>query len=277
MCYILIAGGDMRQIMLSKMLEQRGFKVSITGFDKLVSDTGVKHIPDYIFLPIPYKNEDGSIKTPFSEHKLILADIVDEYPGSMYILGNCDDSAKSTFANKARYFDILQNEAFLIRNALLTAEGAICACMKNTESALSDTRCLVIGYGRIGKFLCRLLKAFTPEVTATARKDKDLELIIAEGFRAVNTENVKHALPEADLIFNTVPYHVLGEGELRSINKSSKIIELASAPYGMDMELAKKLGVSVQLEPGLPGRYFPDSAAKAMLHAFEGEELKKWN
>jgi hypothetical protein len=28
----------------------------------------------------------------------------------------------------------------------------------------------------------------------------------------------------------------------------------------------------VQIEQGLPGRYFPASAAKAILRAFEGEE-----
>lgn len=276
MYYILITGGDMRQIMLSKMLEQKGYEVSITGFDKIGADTGVVHKPDYIFLPIPYKNQDGSIKAPYSERTLQLADVVDEYPDSMYIMGGCDDPAKSAFSGRAKYFDLLQYEPFLIRNALLTAEGAIYACQKGSDSSLCEKKCIVIGYGRIGKFLCRLLSAFTPIVTATARKDKDLELIDADGFRAVHTGNVKDVLPEADLIFNTVPFHVLGEKELMCINKSAKIIELASAPFGLDMELAKKLGVCVQHEPGIPGRYFPASAALAMLHAFEGEEIKEW-
>lgn len=274
---ILIAGGDMRQIMLAKMLKTRGHDVSITGFDKLGANTSIESTPDFIFLPIPYKNEDGSVKTPFSESKLALSDIVNSFPDSMYIMGSCDDSAKSTFVGKVKYFDLMQNESFLIRNALLTAEGAICACLKNTDTALCDTRCLVIGYGRISKFLCRLLKSFSPDVTAAARKDKDLELILADGYHAVHTEKIKHALPEADLIFNTVPFHVFKEDELKYINRESKVIELASAPYGMDMELAKKMGVNVQLEPGLPGRYFPVSAAKAILHVFEGEEIKEWN
>ena len=54
--------------------------------------------------------------------------------------------------------------------------------------------------------------------------------------------------------------------------KGAKYIELASAPYGMELELAKNMGVVVQLEAGIPGRYFPESAAKAILYAFEGEE-----
>jgi len=41
----------------------------------------------------------------------------------------------------------------------------------------------------------------------------------------------------------------------------------------MDLELAKIMGVNVQMESGLPGRFFPASAANAVLRAFEGEEL----
>jgi dipicolinate synthase subunit A len=273
---IFIAGGDMRQIMLAKMLAQRDYKVGISGYDKIGADAVLAGEPDYIFLPIPYRNADGSIKTPYSDEKLLLPDIVVRYPDSFFILGGCDEAAKKVFGSKTRFFDVLQEETFLIRNALITAEGAVCACLKTTDRALCDMKCVVIGYGRIGKFLCRLLKAFSPYVTATARKEKDLELILADGLCAVHTDNLRCALPEADIVFNTVPFHIFGEAELKSVDRDAKIIELASAPYGMDMELAKKLGVKVQIEPGLPGRYFPYSAAKAVLHAFEGEEIKKW-
>lgn len=268
---ILIAGGDMRQVMLARLLKNRGCDVYITGFNKLGIENNMVAKPDYVFLPIPYKNADGSIKTPYSDTKLFLSDIVSKYPESAYILGDCDDTAKSIF-NSIRYTDLLQNERFLIRNAMLTAQGAVCAYLKNTDSALCDKTCLVIGYGRIAKFLCRVLRSCNAEIIATARKDKDLELIWSEGYRALHTKDIKQALPEADVIFNTVPFQVLGEEEISCIKQGAKYIELASPPYGMDLERAKRMGVDVQLEAGIPGRYFPASAAKAALHAFEGEE-----
>lgn len=268
---VLIAGGDMRQIMLAKLLEQRGYDVYMAGFEKKGLSKEVLTKPDYVFLPIPYKNEDGSIKAPFAQNPLYLADIVNEYPDSAYILGGCDTAAKKLFGETIPYSDLVQNEAYQIRNALLTAQAAVCAYLKNTDAALCDTTCLVIGYGRIGKFLCKLLRACSADIVATARKDKDLELIWSEGYRALRTKDLKLGLPEADVVFNTVPFHIIGEAEMGSAKRDARFIELASPPYGMDMEMAKKSGVNVQIESGLPGRYFPASAAGAILRAFEGE------
>ena len=176
---------------MPKLLEKKGYDIYITGFDKLGIEKGLVSNPDYIFLPVPYKSTDGSIKTPYSEKRFQLGYIVSRYPESSYLLGGCDDTAKSIFGG-TKYTDILKNETFLIRNALLTAQGALCAHLKNTESALCDQTCLVIGYGRISKFLCRLIRAYNAKIIATARKErKDLALIRAEGFEAAHTNDIK--------------------------------------------------------------------------------------
>ncbi len=166
----------------------------------------------------------------------------------------------------------MQNEAYQVRNAMLTAQGAVCAYLNNTDAALCDKACLVTGYGRISKFLCRLLRACGADVTVCVRKDKDIELISLEGYRAARIKDLSDTLTRAQVIFNTVPFHIFGEEEIKNIDKESKYMELASPPYGLDIETARSMGVGVQLEPGLPGRYFPASAAKAILRAFEGED-----
>lgn len=269
---MLIAGGDMRQVMLAKLLEEKGHQVWMAGFEKMGILNKADSKPDYIFLPIPYKNEDGSVKAPFAGGKLNLFDIVNAYPDSAYLLGGCDAAAKKLFGDNIKYTDLMQNEAYQIRNALLTAQGAVCAYLNNTDAALCDKTCLVTGYGRISKFLCRLLRACSSEVITAARKDKDIELITLEGYRAARISDMKETLPEADVIFNTVPFHVFGKAETACMKKGAKYIELASPPYGTDMESAKSMGIDVQMEPGIPGRFFPASAAKAILRAFEGEE-----
>jgi dipicolinate synthase subunit A len=169
--------------------------------------------------------------------------------------------------------DLLENEAFVVRNALLTAQGTVCAFQQTSESALCDLRCAVVGYGRIAKFLCRLLAAHGARLTVTARRESDLALIDAERMRAVHIRRLAQVLPEADAVFNTVPHHVFGEEELRAIRPGVTLMELASPPYGMDLRLAEELGVSVRVESGLPGRYFPVSAARVMLCAFESEDI----
>jgi len=269
---IMIFGGDKRQIALSDFLSKKGYDVHITGFEKLGLPDEQMDLPNYVFLPVPYKDKEGYIKALYAKDKYRIADVVRKYPQSVYILGGCDEAAKKLFENCIRYIDLLQDEAFLIDNALLTAEAAICAYMKDSDTALCGAKCVVAGFGRISKFVCRLLRAYSAKVTAAARKDKDIALIHAAGMRAVYTKNLKHVLFDADVVFNTVPHHVFLEDELKSINKTAKVIELASPPYGMDIRLAGKLGVDVSIESGLPGRYFPSSAAGAILRAFEREE-----
>jgi dipicolinate synthase subunit A len=270
---ILIIGGDRRQLALAGLLREKGHRVSLWGFDKLGACYEPMDSPDTIFLPVPYCNTDGSLKAPYTEEKLKLQDIVNRYPECVYFLGGCDAAAREVFGGRIRYIDLMADEAYQVENALLTTQAAVCAFLQTSEVALCDMHCVVVGYGRIAKFLCHLLVAHGAQVTATARKESDLVLIRLERMNAVPTSRLARALPEADVIFNTVPHHVFGEEELKSIRHGVMMIELASPPYGVDLKLAEEAGVCVRIESGLPGRYFPASAANAILHTFESEEI----
>lgn len=265
MKHIHIIGGDMRQIFLADMLRADGYTVSMAGFEQLGTPSEKPDSADIVFLPVPYKDKNGHIKAPYATRKFSLGDVVGAYPNSAYVIGRCDSEAGQMLGECV---DLLADETFIIDNAVLTAEGAICAYLNASDTALWGAKCVVIGYGRIGKILARLLRSFTRNVTVTARKDKDLALIEAAGLRAVHTADVRQALVDADVIFNTVPHHVLGQHDLTDIPKGADVMELASPPYGVDMDLARQLGVDVRIESGLPGRYFPKSAAAAMLRAF---------
>ena len=218
-------------------------------------------MPIMFFLPVPYQDGRGNIKTPYSDIPITLQEVAGRYPRSVYYLGRCDDAAKAAFGSTIRYVDLLRNEPFLMDNAQLTAQAAVAVYAQHMDTALCDTRCVVIGYGRIAKHLCALLRVFGADVTATARKEKDLAAIRAELMDAVHTGDVHRVLADADVIWNTVPARVLGERELACI-RGAAVIELASPPYGMDMAQAKKMGVGVRIESGLPGRVFPNSAAR---------------
>ena len=268
---ILIAGGDMRQVRLAEMLRDRGYTVHITGFDKLGTADDWTDAAGWVFLPVPYRTPEGDIKAPFSGEKIRLDDITARYPYSAYMLGGMDATAQAALKGR-RIFDLLKDEAFLVYNAILTAQGAICAYLKDSETALYGARCVVTGYGRIAKLLGTLLKANAAKVIVVARKYSDLEVIRAEGMTALHISALGKALQNADVVFNTVPERIFGEEELKSIPAHARIIELASPPYGLNIAQAKEMGLNARIEAGLPGRYFPTSAAGAMLHAFEREE-----
>ena len=52
--------------------------------------------------------------------------------------------------------------------------------------------------------------------------------------------------------------------DLRAFKDSCILLELASAPGGIDENAANDLGLDLSILRGLPGRYAPESAAKAI-------------
>ena len=159
------------------------------------------------------------------------------------------------------------DEGFLLANAELTAEGAIFRAMQHQGSALMGSTCTVTGFGRIARALVKRLTAMGAFVIVCARSEKQMQSAHEMGAHPVPLARLGTAAAQSDVIFNTVPARVMGEDVLHAVGKDALIIELASAPYGMDMELASRLGVAVALESGLPGRYAPYEAGAALFEA----------
>ena len=269
---VLIAGGDRRQLALARLMKDKGYHVSLTGFDMLGYEDEPPESPEIVLLPVPYRVPDG-FNAPFAKIRPSLEDLVRRYPRGVWFLGCCDAAAREAFGGQIRYVDLMNNEAYQTKNALLTAQAAVCAFHQSSDTALCDLHCLVTGYGRIARFLSRLLAAHGAWVTVAARRESDQVLAEAERMNAVHLREMAKVLPETDAIFNTVPSHIFDEEALLRIRPDAVYMELASSPYGADIELAKEMGIDVQMEQGLPGRYFPVSAAKTILHAVESEEI----
>ena len=172
-----------------------------------------------------------------------------------------------------RIVDLWADEALLSDNARLTAEGAVASAMTASSSALSDLRCLVIGWGRIGRALAELLVALGARVTVASRSAAGRNRAAERGAEAADTARIGEALPGHGLIFNTAPAMVLDEAALRRADRDAMFIELASPPYGIDLPAAWRLGLRAWREPGLPGRYCPHSAALALLRGIERRGL----
>ena len=73
---------------------------------------------------------------------------------------------------------------------------------------------------------------------------------------------MKNNLCKMDLIFNTVPFQILDKSTLILLNRNTLIIDLASAPGGVDYDIAKKLGIKAILASALPGKVAPNTAAE---------------
>lgn len=168
-------------------------------------------------------------------------------------------------AQNVVYFDYYNDECFTIRNAYLTAEGALSIAMNELEKDIKNTSFAIFGYGRIGSALGEMLSACRGSVTVYARRDETLTIASERGLKTQYISNDSEL--DYDIIFNTVPARVITNEQILSLNESALLIELASAPGGFDSEIAEQSGIKVIKAGGLPGKYAPRSAGKAVAEA----------
>lgn len=147
-----------------------------------------------------------------------------------------------------------QSEAFLKKNAYLTAEGAICLYYNEKQETLLSKKAVILGYGRIAKYLSKMLKGQGANVYAFARRDEVKSEIILDGINSVELDEIESLNP--DVIFNTIP------AEIYSYESNVTKIELAS-------KSGFKYNKNVINGGGLPGKMFPKTAAKIIY-----EEIK---
>ena len=266
---IAILGGDLRQVYLAKMLLEDGNNVVTWGLDQ---GSAPENVPlnaalerDILILPLPVFR-DGRLNLPLTETELRAEQLWPRLRYDQLLLGGMTGELGAQLMTDfgLTLLDYYAREEVQVASAVPTAEGALQLAMESTDRTLLGSRCLVIGYGRIGKLLADRLLALGAEVTVSARKYGDLAWIDAWGCHSLRTGALAGELNRFDLIFNTAPAPILDGARLRETREDCVIIELASAPGGVDLAKAQQLGRQVIQAPGLPGKVAPRSAATAV-------------
>lgn len=180
-------------------------------------------------------------------------------PGTRIFGGRLHDTAGKMRQAGLEPIDYMTLEPVAVANAVPTAEGAIQIAMEQMPSTLQNSQCLVIGWGRIGKLLAGKLKALGAKVTVSVRRAEDAAMVQALGMQSDLTGVYANGLPYA-LIVNTVPAMVLGQKALERTVPDVCIIDLASAPGGVDFPAAERLKRTAVLALGLPGKVAPKTA-----------------
>lgn len=189
--------------------------------------------------------------------KLLLTDgheITDPASADMVISPPWDPSARYA-----------RREEYQIAIARLTAEGAI--ALLRPETGLSGAHILLLGYGRIARLLARELQKAGALVTAAARSGEQRAWAEAEGIEALPLDALSGALDRFDVIIGTIPAPVLTEPLLALVRKDALLLELASAPGGIDAAAAHERGLRYIRAPGLPAKYAPERAAVILRDA----------
>lgn len=282
----LIVGGDKRISILAKELYKDGNSVytyaneveDITEIDKI--ENIINYPYDIVISSMPLTKDNKNVYAPLSIKKVSLEELKEISKGKKFIAGkipqdfeNIQNEKNITMTNNIKEdkkiqsngikcFDFLKDETTTILNTIPTAEGAIQIAMEETDYTITNMKALVIGFGRVGKTLANMLRRIGIEVYCEARKETDLAWIKAYGYKSIPLEKMKNSLCKMDIIFNTVPFQILDKSTLILINRNTLIIDLASAPGGVDYDVAKKLGIKAIFASALPGKVAPNTSAE---------------
>lgn len=278
---ISIIGGDMRSLAVAKRLASSYDNINIFG----IRLGGVSEINGVEFkdeledalggasaavLPLPSSVDGVSLNCPLYEpsERPRLGEILKHIPENCLIIGGkLPESFVRAAENKGfRVIDYFESEDFQIKNAYTTAEAALSVAMNRLDRNIRGSRIAVTGYGRIAKHLCSLLMALGANVTVAARRDSDLFWAESFGCDTVKITATKGSLAPLesgyDVIYNTVPSWLFDRDFLLKVDKNTFIVDLASAPGGVDICAAKELGANVSWATSLPGKYAPRSAGE---------------
>lgn len=279
-----VLGGDLRQSYLARLLREDGWDVAAWGLEKSGMECPVPldKVLDakILILPLPVCRE-GQLNLPLTDTVLSAEELWRRLGSNQLLFGGAVGSLSKYLFERygLEMLDYFEREDVQVANAIPTAEGAIMRMMEETDHTVQGSRCLIIGYGRIGKALAQRLQTLGAFVTVAARKAQDIAWIKACGYRAAAVNELREKMEEFDVIFNTAPATVLGEELLRLVRPDVLLLELASLPGGFDENAVKDNNLHIIVERGLPGKTAPLSAARVIrdgiYHILEerGEEV----
>ena len=193
----------------------------------------------HLLLPVPSFGPDGGIVGGGN-----LSTLLTLLPKEIAVIGGNLDRPELDYYTT---IDLLQDATYLALNANITAHCALELALDQLPIILDGCPVLVIGWGRIGKCLGKLLQQLGAQVSVCARKESDRSMLAALGYRARRLEDIDTAAYR--VIFNTVPTMLL-----------------PTCPgNALKIDLASRLGMGssdVLWARGLPGKDAPESSGR---------------
>ncbi len=272
---ITVIGGDLRIVKLIEMLDKDGYKVYTYGLEnseEILNLESVEMCPTLdvairsskvVVGPVPLSSDRRRLSTPFGRNIVELEEFFEALKGKYLIAGNIGPKEKEELDNNnIQFTDLLKREEFSVLNTIATAEGTIQIAMEETQRTIHGTNVLVMGFGRIGKVLAKMLNGIGAKVYCEARKNEDISWIKAYGYNPIHLNDLDENLSKFDIIINTIPFQLLVGDRLDLIKKEAIVIDLASNPGGIDRKAASEKGLKIIWALSLPAKVAPITSAE---------------
>lgn len=231
-----IASKDERYKYLCTLLNNSGHTARIVNVEEM-------EFPDALILPI---------KREHSEEELYK--ISKRVSDQTKVFYGGDEIVSRLF--KSKLYDYSKNECFLLGNARITAEAFFTVWQRESGESLHGKKILISGYGRIGKYLAKMLSNLGANIYVFARRNEVKLQVENDGFHSVDLSRSTMV----DAIINTVPAVIFNRDLLSEISQNTYLFELASK---CGFEESDRVIFAL----GLPGKILPKSAAEAIYNA----------
>ncbi len=272
---IAVLGGDRRMIAATAFLLKRGYEPFVFGIPAPLLPPGAKvaELPAALsdavaaMLPLPAFKE-GELFCPLlppETRKPKISELGLLFPSGALLAGGMLPESSGLFATNHTFFDYAKDDVFQEKNATPTAEGTLEILMKLEERTLSGLPLLVVGFGRVGKALGRLLRGCNAQVTVAARREEALKEAAGCGYGTLLLDDPDRLFAAVSFaaVLNTVPAPLFSEEILLAMGISkTPLIDLSSAPGCVKGKVPPN--VTVIRAPGLPGKYAPVSAGEIL-------------
>ncbi len=207
-----------------------------------------------ILLPIPTTRDRIHLS---GTDKLLLEVFAEVKEGDLVAGYGIDDESKLLMRSLgAIVYDALDDEDFLSENAEETAIGALGYILSTSKKTPKDTRFAIVGYGRIGSRLVRLLLFLGGSVKVYTGSEKTS---VCLGECGIDVQLVARGVPlpktDADILINTAPTDLSASFPEGKLPKGLRVIELASGENFRGVEGVERL-------PGIPDRSYGKSAGR---------------
>lgn len=272
-----VIGGDARLWFCAGRLAERGYPVSSCCLSA-PPPPGVSDEPSpdraisgaqAIILPIPATTDGEHIRG--AEHYTAGEILSLCHGGSLLFGGNFNaDLIASARRAGVTAVDYLNLEPFVLRNAYLTAQAALGILLSELPVCLYNAKIALIGFGRISKFLSRMLLMLGTRVTVFARREEDRTMASLLGITPYPTDALCEAgiLSPYTAVVNTAPAKLLRPDCICALSPGSLLLELASGSDNLPIP-GKNSGVRLLTAHSLPGKCFPRSAGEIVSDTSE--------
>lgn len=225
--------------------------------DTFCSIAEANGISDIKILPIP-STKDGMRVTGT---EIPLSSVTEELTKSSYLVayGIPKELKELLDERKIRYYDGACDEDFLVENAYLTAVGALSYIFDSFDKIPRDMKFGIIGFGRIGSALARILLFLGARLRIfTSKSLTRIELgEVGIDNSEIEVFGIDFSLPsDVDVLINTAPCDLSKFFPNKKTPIGVRVLNLASGNCFPGI-------LGIEELPSLPGRMFPESAGKS--------------